>query len=105
MFEEITRNSERKQMSAQETTSEMANEEESRDAEGDSDSVASKLSKELSNWRRQRTNGRPRRSESSNANYQSDSARTIKVRGHETLVIRKPKLAKTPVTTTEGSDR
>lgn len=91
-------------MSLQETTGETAKEEESRDADRDSDSLASKLSKELNNWRRRRTSGRPRRSEAASANYQSESARTIKVRGHETLVIRKPKLAKRPVTTTEGSE-
>ncbi|HXZ88970.1 MAG TPA: hypothetical protein VEF07_10380 [Candidatus Binataceae bacterium] len=104
MSEEFTRNGERKEMSPQETTSETAKEEESRDADRDSDSVASKLSKELSNWRRRRTSGRPRRGEAASANYQSESARTIKVRGHETLVIRKPKLAKPSVTTTEGSE-
>jgi hypothetical protein len=89
-------------MNSQDTTGETPNEEEeSRNADGDGDSVASKLSKELSNWRRRRTNGRPQRGEASNNSYKSDSARTIKVRGHETLVIRKPKIAK-PVTTTEG---
>lgn len=92
-------------MSSQETMGETAKEEESRDADRDNDSVASKLSKELSNWRRRRTSGQLRRSEGPSANYQSESARTIKVRGHETLVIRKPKLAKPPVTTTEGSGR
>jgi hypothetical protein len=98
MIEEIFPDGERNEMSSQDTMGETANEDESRDADGDSDSVASKLSKELSNWRRRRTNGRPRRGEASNNSYQSESARTIKVRGHETLVIRKPKLAK-PVST------
>ena len=58
-------------------------------------SVASKLSEELSNWRRKRhTGGRHRHAEDSGAgSFQSQSARTIKVRGHETLVIRKPKSA------------
>ena len=53
---------------------------------GDTD-LASKLSKELSNWRRKR--GGP------GARFRDDRepARTIKVRGHETLVIRKSKLA------------
>src|SRR5580700_4204100 len=98
MVEEIFPDVERNEMSSQDTMGETANEDESRDADGDSDSVASKLSKELSNWRRRRTNGRPRRGEASNNSYHPESARTIKVRGHETLVIRKPKLAK-PVST------
>jgi hypothetical protein len=63
-------------------------------AEHDNDAVASKLSKELNNWRRRRTNGQPKRNEAERANYQSDAARTIKLRGHETLVVRKPKLVK-----------
>ena len=66
-------------------------------AERDDDAVASKLSKELSNWRRRRTNGRPRRNEAESASYQTDSARTIKLRGHETLVVRKPKLVRPAV--------
>ncbi|HUA34169.1 MAG TPA: hypothetical protein VMA09_11230 [Candidatus Binataceae bacterium] len=69
-----------------------------RDNDSDSDSMASKLSKELNNWRRKRTSGRPRRVEGPSQNYQSEPARTIKVRGHETLVIRKPKLASKPPT-------
>jgi hypothetical protein len=67
----------------------------------DNDSMASKLSKELNNWRRKRTNGRPRRMEGiegPSQNYKSEPARTIKVRGHETLVVRKPKLASKPPT-------
>ena len=61
-------------------------------------SVASKLSEELSNWRRRRhTGGRHRHAEESGGggSFQSQSARTIKVRGHETLVIRKPKSVQT----------
>ncbi len=66
----------------------------------DNDSLASKLSKELSNWRRNRTSSQPRHSDGSSQNFQSEPARTIKVRGHETLVVRKPKLvAKPPVST------
>jgi hypothetical protein len=66
----------------------------------DNDSVASKLSKELSNWRRKRTSARPHHVDKASQNFQSEPARTIKVRGHETLVVRKPKLVgKTP-----GSD-
>jgi hypothetical protein len=66
------------------------------DAGRNNDSLATKLSQELSNWRRRRTTGRPRQHEVDGAGSgaQSESARTIKVRGHETLVIRKPKLAK-----------
>jgi|SRR5208283_1809865 len=58
--------------------------------------VAQKLSNELDNWRRQRNGARPKRPEFSNGNNQPSSgpARTIKVRGHETLVVRKPKLPK-----------
>jgi hypothetical protein len=62
----------------------------------DNDSLASKLSKELSNWRRSRTSSRPRNSDGPSQNFSSDPARTIKVRGHETLVVRKPKLAGKP---------
>jgi hypothetical protein len=63
---------------------------------GDNESLA-KLSKELNNWRRRRTSSRPTRVEAPVPNY-SEPARTIKVRGHETLVVRKPKIAapKTP---------
>jgi hypothetical protein len=85
-------------MSPQDTIGETVREEEP-EADRENDSVASKLSKELSNWRRRRTNGRSRREEGSSASYKSESARTIKVRGHETLVVRKPKLARTPITT------
>src|SRR5216684_901419 len=63
---------------------------------GDDDSLASKLSKELINWRRRRTTARSKHDDGPSVNYQSDSARTIKVRGHETLVIRKPKLNAKP---------
>ena len=54
------------------------------------DEMASKLSKELNNWRRKRSSGRPRPGQLSHSSKsQSEPARTIKVRGHETLVIRK----------------
>jgi hypothetical protein len=58
---------------------------------GESD-LASKLSKELSNWRRKRGGAgaarlREERPAISKAPL-SEPARTIKVRGHETLVIR-----------------
>ncbi len=63
----------------------------------DDHSLANKLSKELSNWRRQRHASRPRRHENSSApTAQPEPARTIRVRGHETLVVRKPKLAPKP---------
>ena len=90
-------------MSSQDTTGETAREEEP-EADRENDSVASKLSKELSNWRRRRTNGHSRREEGSSVSYKSESARTIKVRGHETLVVRKAKLARTPITT-DGSEK
>ena len=70
----------------------------------DNDSLASKLSKELSNWRRKRTSSRPRNSDGPIQNFSSDPARTIKVRGHETLVVRKPKLAKPPTNTNRTPD-
>jgi hypothetical protein len=66
----------------------------------DNDSLASKLSKELSNWRRKRTSSRPRNADGPSQNFSSEPARTIKVRGHETLVVRKPKLAGKPPTNT-----
>ena len=69
----------------------------------DDSSVASKLSKELSNWRRQRNVSRPRRPENgSSSNSGSEPARTIRVRGHETLVVRKPKLAPKPSNQTDN---
>jgi hypothetical protein len=81
--------------------SEMSDEEEKVNGNGaeearDHESLA-KLSKELSNWRRRRTSARPTRVDGLAPNH-SEPARTIKVRGHETLVVRKPKFAapKTP---------
>jgi hypothetical protein len=55
--------------------------------------LASKLFRELSDWRRQRDTG-DRRSNDPGAKVKghAEPARTIKVRGHETLVIRKPRL-------------
>lgn len=77
--------------------------------DNDDNSLAQKLSKELSNWRRQRNVARPRRSENGGApNNQpsSEPARTIRVRGHETLVIRKPKLVpKVPANPNSDSGR
>jgi hypothetical protein len=68
-------------------------------------SVASKLSKELSNWKRKRTTARPPRPDtSSSGNGHSEPARTIKVRGHETLVVRKPKLAPKPAANPEPGE-
>jgi len=58
--------------------------------------LASKLSKELSNWRRKRGGGPAARFRDDRAISKASSsepARTIKVRGHETLVIRKSKIA------------
>jgi len=85
-------------MSSQEPSSDMAHPEDiPQGADHDNDAVASKLSKELSNWRRRRTNGRPKRNEGERVNFQTESARTIKLRGHETLVVRKPKSVKPAV--------
>ncbi|MGH7782000.1 MAG: hypothetical protein ACREQR_19455 [Candidatus Binataceae bacterium] len=69
----------------------------------DNDSVASKLSQELSNWRRKRTSSRSARPEMSGSNH-SEPARTIKVRGHETLVVRKAKLAPKPPSNPRASE-
>jgi hypothetical protein len=90
-------------MSAQDMTEEPAGEEETgREDEQNSDLLASKLSKELSNWRRRRTtNGRPRNDDGPNSAFKTEAARTIKVRGHETLVVRKPKLSSKPAATTD----
>lgn len=73
---------------------------EAEESDNEDNSLAKKLSKELSNWRRQRSVARPRHSENGGPNNQpsSEPARTIRVRGHETLVVRKPKLVpKAPV--------
>jgi hypothetical protein len=88
-------------MSAQDMTEEPVREEETeREDEQNSDLLASKLSKELNNWRRRRTSGRLRDEGPSSA-FKSEAARTIKVRGHETLVVRKPKLSSKPPATTD----
>jgi hypothetical protein len=60
--------------------------------------LASKLSQELSNWRRKRGNANQHNRETRlNLKPQSsEPARTIKVRGHETLVIRKARLTSKP---------
>jgi hypothetical protein len=85
-------------MSSQETSNNSVGSE-SQEAEfqtGESD-MASKLSKELSNWRRKRGGGPNVRFNKDDRALGkaplSEPARTIKVRGHETLVIRKSKLA------------
>jgi hypothetical protein len=86
-------------MSPQDPPSDIDKENESAvDADQSNDSLATKLSQELSNWRRRRTSARPRHNEpdGAGASSQSESARTIRVRGHETLVIRKPKLVAKP---------
>jgi hypothetical protein len=66
--------------------------------EGSDNPVAQKLSHELDKWRRQRNGARPRRLDASNGStpQASGPARTIKVRGHETLVVRKSKLPPKP---------
>jgi hypothetical protein len=93
-------------MSAQHMNEEPVGEEEiGREDEQNSDLLASKLSKELSNWRRRRTTGggRTRHDEGLNSAFKTEAARTIKVRGHETLVVRKPKLSSKPPVTTDGN--
>ncbi len=76
------------------------------DADQSDDSLATKLSQELSNWRRRRTATRSRRSEPDGigSSSQSESARTIRVRGHETLVIRKPKMIAKPSNSADRSN-
>jgi len=85
-------------MSSQETSDNVVGDDASdRHSDQSNDALTSKLSKELSNWRRKRTNARPRMGENSgNGKVRSEPARTIKVRGHETLVIRKSKPAIKP---------
>jgi hypothetical protein len=85
-------------MSSQETSNNITDTEAPEpEAQGNGDSdLASKLSQELSNWRRKRGGGPAARFRDDRAISKSPSsepARTIKVRGHETLVIRKSKLA------------
>ncbi|MGH7813651.1 MAG: hypothetical protein ACREQI_06570 [Candidatus Binataceae bacterium] len=65
------------------------------------DSMASKLSKELSDWRLHRSTAAKsrRRPDGPAQSFSSEPARTIRVRGHETLVVRKPKLANKPTPT------
>jgi len=83
-------------MSSQETSNNPADSEAlaSEAQVGDTD-LASKLSKELSNWRRKRGGpaARFRDDRAVSKAPLSEPARTIKLRGHETLVIRKSKLA------------
>ncbi len=89
-------------MSAQDMTEEPVRQENiGREDGGNSDLLASKLSKELNNWRRRRTTGGTRHDDGLNGAFKTESARTIKVRGHETLVIRKPKLGAKPSVTTD----
>jgi hypothetical protein len=96
-------------MSSQDTQDDIDKEHESAmDADQKNDSLANKLSQELNNWRRRRTTARPRQAQLDGAGsggaMQSESARTIRVRGHETLVIRKPKLAAKPATDIDRSN-
>jgi hypothetical protein len=96
-------------MSSQDTSDDIDKEHESAtEADRNNDELATKLSQELSNWRRRRTTARPRQSEPDGAGSgasQSESARTIRVRGHETLVIRKPKLVSKPSNATDRSNQ
>lgn len=87
-------------MSSQETSNHMMDTEapEPEAHSNDDSDLASKLSKELSNWRRKRGGGPAARFRDERVSKapSSEPARTIKVRGHETLVIRKSKLAGKP---------
>jgi hypothetical protein len=90
-------------MSAQHMNEEPVGEEElGGEDEQNSDLLTSKLSKELSNWRQRRTTGgRPRHDDGLSGAFKTEAARTIKVRGHETLVVRKPKLSSKPPVTSD----
>lgn len=86
-------------MSSQEPSDHLArgDEIEKEEAEQGDAALASKLSKELSNWRRRRSAGRQRNPDAAGGGkFLSEPARTIKVRGHETLVIRKSRLVIKP---------
>jgi len=78
--------------------------EDERGTEHESESLTSKLSKELSNWRRRRTTARPIGVDHGSGNNHAEPARTIKVRGHETLVVRKAKLAPKPPANPESRE-
>ena len=79
-------------MSLQETEEQQSrSSDELRAADKENESVANKLSKELNNWRRKRSHGPRRHEDATNQSFHSGAARTIKVRGHETLVVRKTK--------------
>jgi hypothetical protein len=80
------------------TNSDARAREEHDSSEATDNSLAKKLSNELDNWRRQRNGAKPKRLENGNgSNTQSSGpARTIRVRGHETLVVRRPKLPPKP---------
>ncbi len=96
-------------MSPQDTTGGIDKENHSgMDADQNNDSLANKLSQELNDWRRRRTTARPRHNEpdgAASSSSQSESARTIRVRGHETLVIRKPKMVAKPSNATERPEQ
>ena len=68
------------------------------DDRGDGNNVAQKLSNELDTWRRQRSGAKPQRPviNTSSNGQSSGPGRTIKVRGHETLVVRKHKIPPKP---------
>jgi hypothetical protein len=102
MFEQ-----ERSRMSSDDSNADRVRDDgvEGKETDQENDSVASKLSKELSNWKRRRTAPRAHRGDGSGGSAKSEPARTIKVRGHETLVIRKPKLAPKPPANPEPGDR
>ncbi len=80
----------------------------SAEPEQSNDSLPSKLSRELSNWRQRRTTERRQSMgvlAGGSSTGKSEPARTIKVRGHETLVIRKPRLAAKPPVSAGSSER
>jgi len=85
-------------MSSSDPNGQADSEREAASDEQEKDSLANKLSKDLANWKRKRTSSRPHRpiENHQSSSRQSEPARTIKVRGHETLVVRKPRLAAKP---------
>jgi hypothetical protein len=95
-------------MSQQETPDDSMRRENGGENESNGDSVANKLSEELSNWRRRRHTGSRHRHVDRDAiggSFKSEPARTIKVRGHETLVIRKAKSTIKPPANPDSTER
>ncbi len=85
-------------LGAQDETREVGGDMAEQDDRGDGNNVAQKLSNELDTWRRQRNGAKPQRPmlNTSSNGQSAGPGRTIKVRGHETLVVRKHRLPPKP---------